>query len=298
MQRLVNGAGIDRVGEDTKVTIVCAADNEEGKGRIIKASGKSFFDAVRNTASESDKKLYWGHTGVIILGESVISDIDEILGSLLRARDVYHDIALVAARGATSESILESGNGDVSESICNMFSNEKNSKRFEALRIWELLREREEFGVYVLPTVSLREKTPWLSGGAVIGGGKLLGYLSGEEMLLRSVITEKSPGGYLPLLKSGDSSVSFELLSVNTSQKENRLDITVTLSPAEVRGHMSRKEMEAISENYFMTGVKELIKRAERENLGDILMLGKEKVLSDLEITCDVTISDLLGGEK
>lgn len=302
MQKLVNGAGIDKRGEDIHVSIISSPLSDDKEREITKTSGKSFFDAVRNAASVSDKKLYWGHTTVLVMGESALSEIDTFLDSILRARDIYPDIALVAAKGTSAEAVLESGEGDVAENIYNMFANEENSKRFQSLRIWELFRESEEYGTYVIPTVSLENVKVTLSGGAVIREGKLSGYLSGEEVLLRSLITDKGAGGYLPTLTGENGEASFEILARDVKEKKtekgNKISLKITLSPAEVRGEISEKEMKYLGEKYIKEGVEKLLLRAEKENFGDIFAFGKTISRNNTEILCEVRISDILGGGK
>ncbi|MBQ6846223.1 MAG: hypothetical protein IJO61_03745 [Oscillospiraceae bacterium] len=302
MQKLVNGAGIDKKDDEIYVSIVSPTLSEEKEREIIKTSGKSFFDAVRNAASISDKKLYWGHATVLVMGENLLSEMDTLLDSILRARDVYPDIALVVAKGTDAEAVLNAGEGDVTESIYNMFANEENSKRFQALRIWELFREREEFGVCVIPTVSIEKGEIFLSGGAVINGGKPSGYLSGEEVLIRSLVTDKGAGGYLPMLSGEKGEVSFEILAREGKKKEtetgNEISLRITLSPAEVRGEMSGEEMKKLGEKYIKEETKKLLERASRENMGDIFALGKSADYNNTEVFCEVRISDILGGEK
>lgn len=297
MQKIVNGATVDKNGDKTEVSIVCAATSEDEKSEIIKTSGENFFDAVRNAASVTDKKLWWGHAEVLILGEDALSETDAVLDSILRARDVYPDIALVAAKGSAL-SLTENGE-DVMESIYNMFANEKNSKRFRAVRIWELLREQEEYGVYILPAVTGEDEGIFLSGGAVMRSGKLSGYLSGDEMLLVSIISDKSAGGYLPRLSDGESSVSFEILAKKVKEKEKgELAVEITLSPAEVKGEMTDKTMKKISEEYLKKGIEELIVRAEKENLGDIFRFGNDADYSKIKISVSARISNILGGGR
>lgn len=300
MQKLVNGAAVDKKGGKTEIGIVCSATSGEEKSEIIKTSGESFFDAVRNAASVTDKKLWWGHAAVLILGEETLSESSGILDSILRARDVYPDIAPVAAKGSAVS--LTENSEDIMQSIYNMFANEKNSKRFRAIRIWELLREQEEYGVYILPTVTAEDEGIFLSGGAVMRKSKLSGYLSGDEMLLVSIVADDSAGGYLPKLYSGESSVSFEILAKKVRKREedgNLLtEIEITLSPAEVDGKMTSKTMKSIGEEYLKKSIGELIKRADREKLGDIFRFGKGIDYSRIKVSVSVRISDILGGGR
>lgn len=303
MQELVNGAGIDKDGETVNIRVLCAAtgSKEEKTGAVYTSSGKSFFDAVREITGKSDKKLYWGHAKCLVIGESAANSIDEILDTVLRAQDVYLDIAPVIAKGETAEKILSSepaGGRDTVESISGAFANEDNSRRFRARRVWEILREREEEGFYILPTVELRNRTPVLSGGAVMRDGRLAGYLSGEQMLILSLMTEKTTGGYLPPLALPDGrQVSFEILANDVKKREDgdtlHIEQSCMLSPAEVRGEVTEDEMRQAAKKFLEASFSELSEFAKAEKLGDIFGYeGKSH-----QITCDVRISNILGGK-
>lgn len=304
MQELVNGAGIDVSGDKVSVHVLCAATGgeEEKQGVRYTSEGSGFFDAVRNVGGEADKKLYWGHARCLVIGEQAAERTDEILDTVIRAQDVYLDIAPVIAKGTSAKDVLDTkppGGRDVTDSISSMFANEANSRRFRAVRVWEILRERESAGVYILPTVTVEDGAPYLSGGAVMRGGKISGYLSGEQMLLLSLMTDDGPGGYLPPLELSDERrVSFEILANDIKKKESggrvRIEQKCVLSPAEVRGDVSADEMENAAKKYLDESFAALISYAKTHSLGDIFSTGGKEI----DITSDVRVSNILGGRK
>ena len=312
MQELVSGVGIDADGNGVNVIVQCAATSgeESEKGAVYKASGKSFFDAVRNITGNSGKKLYWGHARTAIIGNGAYRRIDEILDTVLRAQDVYLDIAPVIAKNASAEAVMsaETENGrDASENIFNTFANEKNSRRWKSLRVWQILREHEKNGVYILPTVEVTEGKTTVSGGAVIRDGKVTGFLSGDEMLILSLLTEKGAGGYLPPIDAGDGQVSFEILANDVKKRysEGRLIIeqNCVLSPAEVRGDITEEQMQQMSKKKLESDIRKLLDKIKADGLGDILGIVSDKgklediLKSEADIKCDVRISNILGGK-
>lgn len=304
MQELVSGVGIDLSGGKLTVHVLCAATGgkEEKQGARYTSEGNGFFDAVRNVSGEADKKLYWGHARCIVIGEQAAGRTDEILNTVIRAQDVYLDIAPVIAKGSTAKDVLNAkppGGRDVTDSISNMFANEANSRRFRAARVWEILREREGMGVYILPTVTVEDGAPYLSGGAVMRDGGISGYLSGEQMLLLSLMTEDGPGGYLPPLElSGERRVSFEILANDIKKEKSgdrvKIEQECVLSPAEVRGDVSADEMEDSAKKYLDESFAALISYAETNNLGDIFGTDGKGI----DITSGVRVSNILGGRK
>ena len=129
MQEIVNGVGIDSGEEGVRVNVVCAPTGgiDDKEGARYTAEGGSFFEAVRALGSRADKKLYWGHTSCILIGEDAARYTDEILDTVLRVQDVYLDIAPVIVRGSRAEELIDTaqpGGRDVFESISDMFRND------------------------------------------------------------------------------------------------------------------------------------------------------------------------------
>lgn len=312
MQEQVNGAGIDSEGDKVNVHVLCVATSgeEDKQGAVYTASGGSFFEAVREISGQSDKKLYWGHARVLIIGEAAADSINEVLDTVLRAQDVYLDIAPVIAKQTTAQEIISSkpaGGRDVADSIFNMFANEDNSRHWKSQRVWEILREREISGVYILPTVTVEGESPKLAGGAVISDGKLSGYLSGEQMLILSMMTERGAGGYLPPIIHGENSASFEILAneVKIEYQDGKAEFTqnCVLSPAEVHGDITVEEMGSAAKRFLEDNMYSLAQFAKANSLGDIFGLSAVAhewvniAETDFSVKCDVRISNILGGK-
>ena len=302
MQALVSGAGIDEEDGFVRVDVLCASTGEEKDSARYTSSGESFFDAVRAIGSYADKKLYWGHTRCLIIGEQAVGRINEVLDVILRSQDVYLDIAPVIAKGTTAVAVLDSespAGKNTADSIADMFANEANSRRFSALRVWEILREREKSGAYILPSVSVRDGEPYMSGGAVVQGDKIETYLSGEQILFLSLMTAEGAGGYLPPVSiSKERSASFEILR-NRIRKRNTKDRLIieqecVLSPAEVRGDVSDREMEDAAQKYLHKGFSELVSFIKKKKLETLF--GAEQ--KNVEVVCRVRVSNILGGKR
>lgn len=300
MQELVNGASADVTDDGVRVVVTCASDSDEEDGAVYTYDGASFFDAVRGIAAIADKKLYWGHARTLVLGEAACGEAERFFDAFLRAQDVYLDIAPVAARG-NAEDIIKgktASGADVTESISGAFANEKNSRRFRMRRMWELLRDRERKGVFILPTAYIENGAVTLSGGTVIGDGGVQGYLSGEQMLFLSLMTEEGAGGYLPTTElPGGRLVSFEVLANKLSRREKDGHIHITqkcvLAPAEVRGMVNTEEMRLYAEKLLSDNFNALIRTVEENSLGDIFDTGGRA----LSVKSEVMISNILGGK-
>ncbi len=304
MQEIVNGVGIDSGEEGVRVNVVCAPTGgiDDKEGARYTAEGGSFFEAVRALGSRADKKLYWGHTSCILIGEDAARYTDEILDTVLRVQDVYLDIAPVIVRGSRAEELIDTaqpGGRDVFESISDMFANEENSRRFFAKRTWQIFRERENDGEYILPTASVENGKMLLSGGAVMRKGEITGFLNGDQILALSLMTKEGAGGYLPtLILPQGGSASFEILANDIKKKESgggvKLHIKCVLSPAGVKGDADSGAMEACAKEYLKNAFSGLISYAEKNGMMDVF--GTDGKVP--EVTCEVTVSNILGGKK
>ncbi len=296
MQELVSHAGVDFQNDEVFVSVLCEG---EEKG-IFHSRGKSFFEAVRELSGSLDKKLYWGHAESIVFGEEALeSSFDGTVDAVLRARDVYLDIIPVATKNVTAKEVIEKM-GEGSAETLSVFVNEGNSRRFKAVPLWRLLRERELYGACVIPSVERKDGGLALSGGAVISEAGLAGYLSENEFLFLSLLTDRTAGGYLPEIKTENAEVSFEILANNLNVKEIDagflIEQEITLSPAEMRGNASDSEMSSAAKLFLENGYKKLISLAKERDFGNVFMLKGMKTVPEMEFDIKVTISDVLGG--
>ena len=301
MQDLVSHAGVDFLDGEVSVCIVCDGGKEETP-KIVESVGKSFFEAVREVSGRSDKKLYWGHMQTVVFGEDALKDsFSGALDAILRARDVYPDVIPVAVRGDTAANALQAVNAEDASNIFEAFANAENSRRFEGVPLWKFMRSRELFGVCVIPTTVKRGDEYIMSGGAVISEKGFLGYLSEEENLLRSLLTDKSAGGYLPVVEVGEGrSLSFEVLANDIDIKREGADFLIqekiTLSPAEVRGDFEEGEMRDVAREHLVRAYRDFIVHSKKNGFGNILNIYGAKEDSDVTVSVDVKISGVTGG--
>ena len=294
MQELVSGVGIDFADGEISVSVQCAATDAEEDGAIYQASGESFFDAVRNISLKNPKKLYWGHTQTLFLGESAIAESDSVFDAILRARDIHLDIIPIVAKGATASDITKSkaANGDpAAEALFSAFANEKNSRRFRAVRLWELLREQAEQGFCILPAIELQGGEPAFAGGAVLRETAAPLFLSGGQILLISLLEESGGGGYLPPIAVGEGEVSFEILARKLRHRGDEISLHLVLSPSEVRGEMDVTAAEKAAKEWLDSGFRDFAAFLSDNKLTAVL--GGAKA-----VTTEVTVSNILGGRR
>lgn len=287
MQEYVLGIGIDLDESGTYLLTIETADltgsPESSNGsRLLQASGSNLFDAVRNAIPHSGKKLYWGHCDLIIISEAVTGQyLHEVFDVINRAQDIYLNNSILVARGVSAKDVLHSdyGGADSITSHClNTFQNQSASRRFRSLKLWEYTRDISLRDCILLPTVTVTDKRPSIQGGAIYRGTDRLGFLSGDEVLLFSLLTEKANGGWLSQISlSPGHFASFEILSNRTVQREQQFltSVTVSLSSAnaflEIQDARVREETEKILAEHLKYGFSGLITRATEEGFSSLL---------------------------
>lgn len=283
MQEYVLGVGIDRAESGYLVTVETAdlsgSPESPGTAKCITCEGKSLFDAIRNAIPHAGKKLYWGHCSLAVIDDDIKDEqLHEVLDVFLRAQDVYQSISVLIARDVSAAEIFaadHNGSDSVSAHCLHVFQNQASSRRFRKCELWEYVRDN---GLAVLPTVSLANGMPQVSGGAVYRNEALLGMLSGDEILMLSLLTEDSLGGWLPNIRvSPDIAVSTEILAGNVSAKDDRLFLTLTLAVSssdtefDLSDETERASAESVIARFWEDRANALIVRSRRDGFSELI---------------------------
>ncbi len=332
MQDYVFGLSVDKQGDEYSVcieTLEVKGSPEEGSsaGIVTKTRGTNLFDAIRSAITHAGKKLYWGHFQLAIIGESVAKEeLAEILDVFSRAQDVYLNVAVVVARGTPAEDVLSAKlpkSTMVTDHIMDIFDNQKPSRHFNLTEIWQLYRTLSFSDSFILPTVTLNDDIPQLNGSAVFNAGKLTGFLTGDETVIYSLLTENSPGGYLPDIQvTPELNVSLEisqnLISTKAEFKDGKpeikikSEISVSLSRTSGKCNLmdenTQAQIGAAAQRAIYARMQALTERIRTEALGDILnwshaievaspewwrknSSNRENILKSVPINWDVRVS-------
>ncbi len=74
---------------------------------IISSTGWTIFDAVRNMVMQSDKKLFWSHSRVIIIGEGLAREgVAPVLDFYTRDHELRRNTTIIIAKGSTGKEII------------------------------------------------------------------------------------------------------------------------------------------------------------------------------------------------
>lgn len=308
MQEYVLGIGIDLSEDGTYLLTIETADltgsPESSSGRrLLSSSGENLFDAVRNAIPHAGKKLYWGHCGLVIISESITGQsLHEVLDVFNRAQDIYLNNSILVARGISASDVFlaDYGGADSITSHClNIFQSQSASRRFRTLELWEYTRDISLRGHALLPTITITDKRPSIQGGAIYRKTDFLGFLSGDEVLALSLLTEKANGGWLSQLElSPGRKASFEILSNHISQDEKRIhsSVTVSLSSANALFNIQDQQVRAEIEELLAENLKQrftaLTTRAEAEGFSALLG-GSQNTAFDISVTVHLNQSGI-----
>ena len=250
-QNYVLGLGIDYEDkfilsiETVKITGEPSSLSASG-GVIIESEGKTLFEALHNASGKAGKSLYWGHTELIILSETVAKEhLNEVCDLISRSNEIYSNVNLSVSKSVPAREILSAktpGEGMVSTHIANIFENEENSHRFVCCELWQLQRN---FPYTLIPVIHL-EDFPIVYGSAVIRDKRISEYLSGEETQIFSLVENSASDINLPDTVIDGTTLSTKITS---AKKENgKLCITVSLlnssAPFDTVNTKNRKRLE------------------------------------------------------
>ena len=114
------------------------------EGVVIESEGITLRDAVQNVEAVAGKKLYWGHTELVILSESVAKDhLVEVCDLISRSNEIYSNVNLAVTKNVSAREILKAktpSSGMISTHIADIFENYEGSRRFDRCELWQLQR--------------------------------------------------------------------------------------------------------------------------------------------------------------
>ena len=139
--------------------------------------------------------------------------------------------------------------------------------------------------------MELKDGFPSFSGGAVLRENGDAVYLSGEQILLLSLLSEDEGGGYLPPIAIEGAETSFEILAQTLRHQESKSLLHLVLSPAEVSGELDSVEAEAAVRLWLDSSFEKFLAFLSKN---DIAALAN----GITDVTAEVRISDILGGRR
>ena len=280
---------------------------------VVTSTGKTVFEAVRNLASQSPRRLYWAHNRFLIIGESMARrGITEILDLFARDAEPRLLAYIIVVKGATAWDLLqaefelekmpsEGGQGiimnveqslsSIIEAKLNDFLRRLESEGIEPVGIQaDIIPLRPDYAIggdLQRKEVKARAK---LGGTAVFKGGELVGWLDERETRGANWVLGKVRSGILVIKQPGqeDKLMSLEILrgsgNIKAEIKDGKVSIKIRVEAEANLGEsqgtfdpIESPETWAVIESYMKEAVKgEILAALEkiRELNSDILGFG------------------------
>lgn len=225
----VAGIAIDKspIGYKLTVEIIDVDEsNKEPKFVSLKLSteGKSIFDCIRNMINLTAKKLYFGHTSVVIVSKDVAKDgIIPIIDFIFRDAEPRINMYMVVSDEYTANEILhlKSVSTDIrSFEIDTMIVSNDQLSKVPNTSVYQLANHIGTPGLYpVIPTVSMEVneglETIVLSGGAIFKQDTLEGFLGLDDIKCLRFIRNEIKGG-LFIFDISNTTISLEIFKNKT----------------------------------------------------------------------------------
>lgn len=309
---IVAGIAIDKGTKNrfqVTVEIIKISSGKEAKmtSETITTEGKSMFDVARNIIAVTGKKLYWGHSKIIILSKKIASEgVTKVIDWYNRDAETREDVHIFVSKRESAKEIFNDSNSieDIkSLELEETAHNQKNLGKAPIRDIMEFDIESKTKGAsVVIPAIDLRQTNgkmaPEVMGTAIIKNDKLVGFLNGEETKEMMFIRNEIKGGILveeiqeqkaPIVVSLEifkNKTKVTPVTYDNKDIEMNLNIDTTAAIDEIEGTENfiedegRIKLEKNAENTLKRQIEFLIQKVQSEYDADIFGFG-EKLRED-----------------
>ncbi len=253
----------------------------EGKSRYIKKSiSETVSGAMSTTDSYSSKKLYFGQTKLVILGEGVLKDeklFRETVDVLERNRQISRKVIIMAANGESGEIVEAKVH---SEPMVGFFvSNFYKNKQFDVSVTFRkdlesLIRSLRASDTVIIPEISLENGEIILKGAAIVKDYKLVGKLNDVQTRGYLWFRGRGEGGEISCSNKGDF-IPLKIEKVHGKISfDNTEDFLITKTSISVTGNIPE----------FKLGPEKL----DRERLTELQKAYEDVIKKEINETWDV----------
>ena len=257
---ITSAIGIEKINDDIKVTIQVLDTNKNGNSNdntpkyvIYTSTGKTIQEALRNVVNDTSKRLYINHTQVLIIDEKLAqTGINDIIDFFFRDPESRKQFLVLIARDKvedilSTKTLLEEINGESIKESTNtnyQYLGSVKATTFGSLMA-DYVNKRKSIS---LPSIALIKenngdstiipnKRIILTDTGVFKGDKLIGYISGEDMIYynliknnidNTIITKELDGKFTSIEISNNKAsikTSGNNININLKMKGNITDI-------------------------------------------------------------------------
>lgn len=302
---IVAGVALDP-GTEKKLLLTVEIVNPISKGKeaemksvVIGMEGDSIFDATRNIISKVGKKLYWGHTQVLIINEGLAREgVRPILDLAYRDPEIRLDVALLISREKTAKEVF-AGNGELKKirsfQYGDIMGASGNFSKIYPTELWHFLTFLFFEGTEpVVPgirfTKNSEKKEIEIFESALFKGDRLIGWVPANQNKYLLIAWNVYESGVIVIKNVLDSSkeVTLEILECSTYVKpvqtdtglQMNIDIKFIGAIGEISGGMDvikeekQKRLEKEAEKCIAFDMTDFIKDMQKQYDADIFDFG------------------------
>lgn len=303
---IVAGIAIDKgITNQYEMTVeiiqISGGKETKNTSKTISAEGRTMFDAARNMIALSGKKLYWGHTKVIILSKQIASEgVTKAIEWYNRDSETREDVHMLISERPTAKEIFNQKaiTGNIKSFVLDeMIKDQINLSKAPIIDVLKFDIESNTKGISaVIPVVNLNQihgkMTPQIMGTAIINNDKLAGFLNSKETKDLMFIRNEIKGGLLieEMQEKDVTAVSLEIFKSKTKVTpvvdgkniKINLNIDTTVAIDEIDGTANfiddegRMKLEQSAENTLKERIENLINKLQSEYDADIFGFGSK----------------------
>lgn len=302
---IVSAIAIDSGTQGYKYHITFEFLDESGqspKARTLETEGDTIFDAARNAAAASQKKLYFSSCRTVIISQDLARHgIAPLFDFLLRDTEPRITLFPLISKEKTAGEILHQESSSAQliglELARVLESNAKNLAEAHTTQLFEAYGMLADRGMSLtLPYIKLQGselgKIPTLDGTAVFKDDILIGFLSSQETKYFLYVRNQAKGGLLLTAIGGgtEKNIALEILGSNTTISPQMIGNAVGMqidikTKCDFGENQSTKALsnqggilqaEKAAEKTLQDGISAVITRVQRDYKSDIFGFGKE----------------------
>lgn len=306
---IVTGIAIDKTENDQylltfEVIDLANSDKQTGiETKIVNASGKTIFDAIRNSKSKIANKLYFSNAQIIIISNEIASNVGilEVIDFFIRDAEIRETSMVLISQEETASSLLiNEGITDniVSFEILDIISNSESINLYAAgTKLFNVVNNLKAEGKELtLPVfykgISETLEIVQLNGLATFNKDKLVGYLTPEETKDLLFVIDKVEGGIFTFdsKQKGNDDIAIEITKNKTNveytykDKEIKFFIDIKMegllgefqNQSESLDYEKVKELEKIAEDELKLRITNHIKMVQEKGYNDIFGFGNK----------------------
>lgn len=131
---------------------------EKEKNNIIKSSGKTLFDALKNAESSDGKQIFYGHSGIFLIGKNAANNGMQSIFDFMNSNYQISLNASVLCCASNAEKVLTSEKFSQTDTNLSIDRIEERGKSVDVTVIDALKNSYNSGGQFYLPLVSISEE--------------------------------------------------------------------------------------------------------------------------------------------